>query len=294
MAISYVELGGTLFIPAIHKDLLQVVDGVKYPNLKSVVIDTEDSISDAKLPDAMKAVQETLLNFKKSSLFVFIRPRDTTIFKEILNFKNIDKVDGFILPKFSLSNAQKYLSLLENSQHSIMPSIEGSELFEESKLIELRDIVLPYKNKITLIRFGLEDMLRQLKMKRKCDESIFDFSVTNSILGNFLAIFKSSGFEISAGVYPCFKDTDGFINDVQRDLKEGLFSKTIIHPNQIEIINELYKVSQQEYDEALEISTKEKAIFNQNGKMAESSTMLPFSEFILRRAKVYGVSKKVL
>ena len=288
--IDSIELGGTLFIPATHKDLLQVVSGEKYPHLKSVLVDSEDSICDSELSQAIESIKKMLKTLQKSAVLVFLRPRNIEILQLFLTFDGIEKIDAFILPKFSLSNADSYLNILEDSQHLIMPSIEGSELFEQSKLIDLKIKLLPYQHKILLIRFGLEDMLRQLKMKRKCEDSIFDFSVTNSVLGNFIAIFKSADFEISGGVYPCFKDADGFIKDVQRDLKEGLFSKTIIHPNQIEIINELYKVTQDEFEKALELIESKTALFNQNDIMAEKTTMTPSSKTIVKRAEVYGLA----
>jgi len=283
------RLGGTLFIPATHKNLISVANAEKYLGLKSIVIDTEDSISKDNFVDALKSIKNFLKSFKKSKVLVFLRPRDTKTLKEFLNYKNINKIDGFVLPKFSLTNADNYFDILKNSPLSIMPSIEGDELFDLNKLIKLKEKLLPYKSKIILIRFGLEDMLKQLKMRRGCDESIFDFSVTSVVLGNFIAIFKSAGFEISGGVYPCFKDLKGFEKDVLRDLKEGLFSKTIIHPNQIDIINKLYKVTQEEYDESLEIYNSKVAIVSKNNKMLEINTMYPHAKFMLQRAKIYGI-----
>ena len=283
------ELAGTLFVPATHKDLKIIVSGVKYPNLKSVLIDTEDSISNELLDLAIESIKDLLETYVKSTLLVFIRPRNIKILEEILLFKNIEKIDGFILPKFSLCNADDYLQTLRDSKYIIMPSIEGEELFDSAKLIELKNKLLTHKDKISLVRFGLEDMLRQLKMRRTCEDSIFDISVTSSVIGNFIAIFKSSGFDVSGGVYPCFNDSQGFKKDLLRDLKEGLISKTIIHPNQIDIINELYKVEQKDYDEALEICNFGDAVFNQTGKMAETTTMLTYSQEIIKRAKLYGI-----
>mgnify|MGYP002640409517 CR=1 FL=1 len=287
--IDYIELGATLFIPATHKDLEIIVDDKKYKNLKSVLIDTEDSIANSELKDALINVQNTVKNMQKTKLLVFIRPRSIKILKQMLEYKNIENIDGFILPKFSLDNVDKYLKIFFNTKFYLMPSIEGQELFDVSKLIQLRDKLLEQKEKIILVRFGLEDMLKQLKMRRKCEESIFDFSVTSSVLGNFLAIFKSSGFEVSGGVYPCFKDNEGFRKDVIRDLKEGLFSKTIIHPSQIDIAHDVYKVSQKEYQEAKEICTTKSEVMNQNDKMAERKTMSPHSHYILQRENFYGI-----
>ena len=291
MMRDYISLGGTLFIPAIHSNLKSILNEKKYKNLKSVAIDTEDSIKETDVKVALKYVKNILEDFEKTELLVFIRPRNVEILKEILNYENIEKIDGFILPKFSLLNAREYLKVLEETKFSIMPSIETEELFESTKLLELREILLCHSEKIILIRFGLEDMLRQLKMRRKCGDSIFDFSVTSSVLGNFLAIFKSAGFEVSGGVYPCFKDKEGFKKDVIKDLREGLFSKTIIHPSQVEIINELYKVSKEEYEEAKLIISLKTGVGASDGKMLESETMTPYAKYILNRADKYGIKK---
>ncbi|WP_304545946.1 HpcH/HpaI aldolase/citrate lyase family protein [Sulfurimonas microaerophilic] len=289
--INYLKLGGTLFIPASHKNLNEILNN-KYPELKSLVIDFEDGLEQTKLQSAYKTVESLLEKHQKKSPYLFLRPKDQMHLKELLKMSNIETVDGFILPKFSLTNAQEYLEVLEGTNFYIMPSIEGKELFDVEKLQRLKKMLLTNKQKILLVRFGLEDMLRQLTMRRGCDESIFDFSVTNVVLGNFLSIFKSEGFAISGGVYPCFKDEEGFKRDVLRDLKEGLFSKTIIHPNQIAVVNELYKVSESEYKEAKAMQESTQVVFNQNGKMAEKHTMLSYSELVLQRAEIYGIKNR--
>lgn len=288
-SLHYIELGATLFVPATHKNLAQIISGAKYQNLKSVVIDTEDAISESDLSYSMEVIKNLLTLFKKNKLLVFIRPRNIEILKELLSYESIDQIDGFVLPKFSLINAQEYLNTLKLSSHLIMPSVEGKELFDTNKLIKLKDILVQYKEKIILVRFGLEDMLRQLSMKRRCEDSIFDIAVTSSILGNLLAIFKSAGFGVSGGVYPCFNDEVGFIKDVRRDLKEGLFSKTIIHPAQIELAHDIYKVTLDELNEANSLLSSSQAIINLDGKMGEINTMSPYARLIKLREKIYGV-----
>lgn len=289
--IQAMELGGTLFIPANHKNLQTIVSGEKYTQLKSIVVDTEDSIAENDVKEVMLSLESMLEEFIKSDLFVFIRPRNVSILKTLLSNKNIDEIDGFVLPKFSLNNADEYLHALKNTEFSFMPSIEGEELFDMQKLALLKEKILPLRSKIILVRFGLEDMLRQLQMKREAHDSIFDFSVTNVVLGNFLALFKGDGFCVSGGVYPFFSDREGFIKDVQRDLKEGLVSKTIIHPEQIEPLNDYYKVSKKEYEEAKEVLESTQAVFNQDGAMAERTTQIPFSKKTLKRAEIYGLRK---
>ena len=289
--IDYIDLGATLFVPSTHKNLPQILKREKYPNLKSIVIDAEDGINDDELEDAKNIINNILKNYQKTNLLVFIRPREADTLKEFLGYENIDKIDGFILPKFSLDNADAYLELLSKSKHSFMPSIEGSELFDTDALKELREKISNYKERVILVRFGLEDMLRQLSMKRSCEYSIFDYAVCASVLGNFLAVFKSSGFAVSGGVYPCFENKKSFIKDVKRDLKEGLFSKTIIHPSQIDLVHDIYKVSELELQDAKKILDEHRAVINLDGKMGEVKTMSPYSKEIIKRAEVYGIKE---
>jgi len=287
--IHYTELGATLFIPAVHPKLFSIVQGEKYPTLQAVVIDTEDGIAKESFADALNSIQDLLLQLDTPKPLVFLRPRNAEVLESFLSLAFIQKVDGFVLPKFSLNNAQSYLSLLEDREFVWMPSIEGEEIFEEEKLLALRTLFLEHKKSIPLIRFGLEDILRQLSLRRRCEDSVFDLATGNFLLGRFITLFKSVGFCVSGGVFPCYKDDIGFIKDVQRDLKEGLFSKTMIHPQQILLLQDLYKVAKRDFDEALEILLQEEAVFAQNGKMAEKVTMSPYSEEIIMRAQIYGL-----
>ena len=289
-SLDYLELGGTLFIPASHKHLNAIVNEKKYPKLRSLVIDFEDGLEQSAFTSAMKSLGGVLARRVSQKPYLFLRARDEVHLKELLQLQDITNITGFVLAKFSLKNADEYLSLMQKSNSLMMPSIEGEELFNHQKLHRLKEKLLTHKEHIVLVRFGLEDMLRQLTMRRECDESIFDRSATSAVVGNFIATFKSAGFGVSGGVYPCFKDAQGFLNDVKRDMREGLFGKTIIHPNQIEPINECYRVSKRELEEAQEISDSQLKLFSLNGKMAEVPTMFSHSRSILKRAEIYGVS----
>ncbi|MDF1878062.1 HpcH/HpaI aldolase/citrate lyase family protein [Sulfurimonas sp. SAG-AH-194-C20] len=288
-SFNYLHLGATLFIPASHLNLQSIVSGEKYPALKSLVIDFEDGLEEEDFDISMQSMDKILQKIQLDTPLVFIRAKNVQHLSQLLKLRNITKITGFVLAKFSLVNARSYLDLLKETKYLLMPSVEGEELFNHAKLHELKELISACRDKVLLVRFGLEDMLKHLSMRRRCDESIFDFSATSSVLGNFIATFKSAGFSVSGGVYPCFKDTKGFIKDVKRDIKEGLFSKTIIHPNQIQVINELYKVSKEEYEEALDIVSSDKKVFNQNEKMAETLTMYSYSKELIQRVKIYGI-----
>jgi citrate lyase beta subunit len=289
-AVHALELGGTLFVPASHRSLDAVLSGEKYPELRSVVIDFEDGIAGKDRPEALLRLEQTLAKLEETKLLRFIRAQDPQMLEILLQQKEIDKLDGLILPKFGLDNAEHYLSLITNhdlrTTKNFMPSIEGEELFDTQKLQQLRDLLLPHQERVICIRFGAQDMLRQLGLRQT--GSIYDMLAPQQIIANIITLFKPVGFEISAPVYPDFSDKEGFQQEAQKELENGLISKTIIHPDQIEPMNNLYKVSQNEFQEAKALLSLNDGVLNLTGKMGEIKTQSPWVEEIIKRSAIYG------
>jgi len=285
--IDAVALGGTLFVPAVHRHLEAVAKGEKFPTLRSVVFDTEDGITEGELEAGVEAIARLLETIGEAGPLRFIRPRDPETLARLLTLPGIEKIDGFVLPKFGLDNAAAYLDLLD--EQLFMPSVEGAELFDVAKLIRLRDILLPYSKRIIVVRFGAEDMMRQLGLRRECGTMLYDLCAPAQVIANLLASFKPCGFDISAPVYRCYNDAEGFEAEVRRDLAEGLIGKTIIHPDQIAPIERLYRVNEAEFNEAQAVLYSEKAVFSQSGVMAEVPTQRAWAQQLYARGRRYGV-----
>jgi citrate lyase beta subunit len=288
--IDAAALGGTLFVPATHKHLEAIAAGEKFPLLRSVVFDTEDGIRSDELDNALKRLQSMLQKPLPSGLLRFIRPRNPDTLQILLQMRCIEKIDGFVLPKFGLDNREAYLEAVVDTPFKIMPSIEGRELFDIAMLRELRDGLLPHRERIIAVRFGAEDMMRQLGLRRDCRRSLFDLCAPSQVIANLMNTFKPHGFSLTAPVFRCFKDTEDFEADVKRDLAEGLLGKTIIHPDQIEPIERFYRVTRRELEEARILMENEEAAFDLGGTMGETATQRPWAMQILRRAELYGIA----
>ena len=291
-SIHPLELGGTLFVPASHKNLKSVLSGEKYPELRSVVIDFEDGLAAADRPEALNTLESRLAALKESKLLRFIRPQGPQMLETFLNLSDIEKIDGFVLPKFGLENAKEHLSLFPLSAspftHFLMPSIEGEELFDTQKLQTLREMLLPYREQIVCIRFGAEDMLRQLGLRRVPGKSLYNMLVPAQVIAGILATFKPHGFDISAPVFPDFSDKAGFKEEIRKELENGFVSKTIIHPSQIAPMNDLYRVTEDELSEAGALLSKKDGVMNLGGKMGETKTQSPWAENVLKRAEFFN------
>ncbi|MDQ7068317.1 MAG: HpcH/HpaI aldolase/citrate lyase family protein [Sulfurimonas sp.] len=113
---DYLALGATLFIPASHKRLEEIVSSNRYPDLKSLVIDFEDGLEKSDFEFAMKRIDAILGSITTKRVMVFMRARDVEHLSELLKLHNIENITGFVLAKFSLTNAVDYLDLLQNTK----------------------------------------------------------------------------------------------------------------------------------------------------------------------------------
>ncbi len=290
---DFIELGGTLYTPATSKHILAIANGEKFDKLKSVVFCLEDAIKDSEIEFAMKNIQSMLLNYKQSNIKVFIRPNNVENLNDILKLENIEKIDGFALAKFGTSNMERYYNVLNeiSQKYYIMPVIESVDMFDDEKLKLIRTYLLTKtKHTILTLRIGGEDMFKTLGLKKSCEDSIHDFHIASKVFASLFSIFKPYGFNITAPVYNCLNHKDIFKTEVIRDIKEGFVGKTVIHPTQAYIVNECYKISIDELNEAKEILNDENsAIFRFQDKMCEPSVHIIWANNILKREKIFGI-----
>ena len=291
--ISPIQLGGSLYIPAVHKNVYAVCNENKYPSLRSCIIDTEDAIIADDLDLALENISKMLNDYEPSSLCVFIRPRNPHILQEILKLKNIEKIDGFSLPKYSTEVMKEYSQIigLSSKKFYIMPVLESHDLFSKEKLESIREFLLSCKIPTLTLRLGGEDMMNYLGLKRRCEDNIYSLVGPAQVIATVINTFKPFGFNISATVFNCIKQEALYQENILEDLRQGLVGKTIIHPNQIDPINEAYKVTSDEYEMAKKmLHNTTDAIIVHEGQMGEKFAHGSWAKTILERAKFYGVS----
>ena len=153
--IDAYDLGATLFIPANHKNIEAILCGEKYPELRSIVIDFEDSLLDHEYERVENVLDSFVDVVIREDLLVFVRPRSHLMLKSFLLKAFMCQVDGFILPKVSVSSLEKYLHLLRNSSKLLMPSLESADMFDVVKLSRIRELLLPTKRSCSCNTNGL-------------------------------------------------------------------------------------------------------------------------------------------
>lgn len=288
--ITAFHLGATLYLPAIHKNLRAVAVDTKYPQVKSIIIDFEDAIFDEDMEYASKNIEKLLADIPPQELLVFIRPRSLEHLQTLLELKNIDKIDGFVLAKCDTQNMKAYFWSLKDRAFWVMPVLESPEIFDASKVSSMKAFFLEHQEQILSLRFGGEDLSSYLGLKRQCEDILYDFYPLQHLLSNIVLNFKSTGFNITAPVFACFKNQEGFVKELLEDLKMGLFGKTVIHPSQISLAHKAYAVSASELEQAHKVLSRDAtAIMASGGMMLETIPHRRWAKGIMIRKELYGV-----
>ncbi len=245
MTIHALQLGASLYIPAIREQLLEIANGEKYPQLRSMIFCTEDSIHLHQTDLAIDKLTQLLEELKKTDKLCFIRPRNPAILEKLLNLKNIHKITGFVFPKVDLDNFKDYFELVKNTPFKNMLTLESKDVFEQQKMCLLRDKLLEenYQKNILALRIGGNDLLQHLGLRRPVDRTLYETPL-GFVMYQLVALFKPFGFELTAPVFEYLNRNDLLIKETQHDIQCGLIGKTAIHPQQIHTIESCFQVNQ--------------------------------------------------
>jgi citrate lyase beta subunit len=280
-----------MYVPATRSDLAEIGNGLKLPNLRSVIFCTEDSVSQADLPLALKNLQTLMPRLDDAPIHRFIRPRNQEVLKALLAMPHINRLDGFVLPKVDLTNLPQYLKILEYfEQFEIMPILETKAVFDLSQMRRLCDFLAksPLASRIAVLRVGSMDLMSLLSLRRDVTQVIYNSPIGHAI-DQLLAIFRPAQFELSAPGFEGLDQPQTLIKELAMDVNRGLFSKTCVHPCQLELIHDAYKAQPEELEMAKAIvNPQSPAVFRFGGRMCEKAVHTNWAVTVLERARNFG------
>lgn len=284
------ELGASLYVPAVRADLLELVNGTRHSGARSLIMCTEDSLTPEELPLALKNLRGVLLQLQACAVKRFIRVRDVRTLDTLLQFDGIESIDGFVLPKCNRQRFAEYFSLLEGTSFHLMPVLETREVFCSSQMAALRDELLApsVRPRILSLRIGGCDLLNLLGIRRSSRSTIYE-----TALGIYISLlagtFRPFGFNLTGTVFEGLNHPEVLRREVQQDLQHGLFGKTAVHPDQVRVIENLYAVTAEELEQAQSLmSAHAPAVFRMHGVMCEKATHLRWARSIIHRSEIYG------
>jgi citrate lyase beta subunit len=162
-------IGASLYVPATHQDLSDIADGRKLPELRSVIFCTEDAVAERDLGYALFNLSVTLANMAANvRLHRFVRVRSPEIMERVLAMTGAEKLTGFVLPKTTHHNFDRYYRQVKNTDHLLMPTLETVEVFDDADMRLLRTTLCApgVVGRIHAVRIGGNDLLALLGIPR--------------------------------------------------------------------------------------------------------------------------------
>lgn len=289
-----IELGATMYIPATHEQLWEVTEGIKFPLLKSIAVCLEDAVHERDVQTAMVNLKILLQkrleqpNFKAPAMF--IRPRNIEMAKHIVDWDLNHSYTGMILPKFTLHDLKPWMDVLP-ANINLMPTLETKEIFDMGHNSELNQALKYDFHKTLCLRIGGNDLLSCLHLRRPKNTTIYQTPV-GILISQLAGLFIPAGFQLSSPVCEHIDHTQLLINELEQDMNNGIYTKTAIHPSQVEYIHNAFKINAEEFQDAQQILSQEaKSVFKSQGSMLEPATHRNWAEMILLRYKTFGLCK---
>ena len=254
-------------------------------------------------------------------------------FTKRLNAKHIKVLTGFVFPKFNSSNAIDYLGHLETLNSSFneilygMPILESKEVIlkesRQQELLALQILLKKYERLVLNVRVGATDLSSWFGVRRGINYTIYDILPVRDCISDILNFLNRNGnsYILSAPVWEYFlvnktmkfdstletdihsslikrttvvdEAVDGLLREVILDKANGFIGKTVIHPSHIKYVNAMQAVTQEEYEDAMQILGTSGGVIksSKSNKMNEIKPHLDWAKKVYQRSLAYGVIK---
>jgi citrate lyase beta subunit len=158
---------------------------------------------------------------------------------------------------------------------------------------ELREEFLANSpERILALRVGGNDLMSCLGLRRMGNASLYEGPLFY-VVSMLMSVMRPKGFDLTAPVFDNLDEDraqEPLLREVTRDVSFGFVGKTVIHPSQVDIVQNAFKVASADYQAALKIlSIDAAAVFKFGGSMCEPATHRSWAQRILSRTKVYGL-----
>lgn len=285
-------LGASLYVPTTHKDLLRIANGELLADVRSLIFCTEDAVADTDLKDALSNLAMMLAHTKeRPDSERFVRVRNPAVMKRILEMKGADKLTGFVLPKVTRHNFDAYFQQIRKTQYMLMPTLETAEVFDEMEMKLFRQCLEQpgVRDHILALRIGGNDLLALLGIRRPRNMTIYRTPL-GAVISKLVTTFRPYGFALTAPVFEHLDSAALLAQEVEEDLAHGLIGKTAIHPSQVALIEQHYRVLHRDVDAALRIIDENSpAVFKLHDAMCEVATHRTWAYRVLEQARIFGV-----
>ncbi len=314
--LIHYSVGALLYCPANNETIVNSILTERFGSKFSLALCLEDTVGDNFVKEAENILIKSLNEIYKQKKFqdfylpkIFIRVKYpeqiSSLYASLQDARNI--VTGFIAPKFCLDTVDTYIDEIKKVNDISSHKIYIMPIFESPTIINLQDrynILYTLKNKLDSIeqyvlniRVGGNDLCHMFGFRRASDETIHDIKPISNIFSDIITVFGMD-YVISGPVWEYYNGPNwdkGLSHELKLDRLCGFTGKTVIHPKQIDLVNEAYKVSEVDLEDAHSIldwnEDTDKMVSGSSNKerMNEYKTHFNWARTIIYLSEYYGI-----
>lgn len=284
-----------LYMPGDH---LHKIRKATTLDVDCICMDMEDGVAANQKVIARETIIKALqtLNFGRSERLVRINPIGSGMEEEELNDILPAHPDGIVIPKVDTGEkitwASKKIASVEEQSGWVRGGITLIAIVETALgIINLREIASADPRLSALI-FGADDLAVDIGAQRTAEA--WEVFYARSALVTHATAFNLQAIDM---VKIDFNDTEGLILEAKQGAQMGYTGKQIIHPNQVNPVQEAFTPDDEAIAHAMNIieayATHQKAglgAFALDGKMIDAP-IVKASEHIIARAIAAGKIK---
>ncbi|MCX4371333.1 MAG: HpcH/HpaI aldolase/citrate lyase family protein [Dysosmobacter sp.] len=311
------DVGALLYCPAnAHSGIVDALKNERYPRPFSLAFCLEDTVREDAVEAAEQELYRTLERIdaaRKEREFylplIFIRIRSPRQLRRLASaFYGFSEIlTGFILPKFFVENCGEYIKTVQDvradtgSDYYYMPIFESASMIDlcrrYSDLAQVKERLEEISDQILNIRVGGNDLSHAFGLRRHVNNTIYELRPVADLLTDIVTTFAGR-YVVSGPVWEYYAGSgweSGLQKEIEMDLLCGFIGKTVIHPNQIPVVNECLKVSPADYQDACRILNWDPASPRlvlssaESTRMNEYNTHFHWADRIIQLARVYGI-----
>lgn len=242
----------------------------------AVILDLEDSVLHYDKDAARQLVKNYLEQFQQHDTQLFVRLNDvgSPYFEQDITLLETTNIQGYVLPKASVESLNE---LLKRTDKAVIPIIEHP-------LAVLGASDIAKMKQVQGLLLGAEDLTKEMNIKRTPDGVEIDYARHHIAM-------VCQAYQIEAIDTPWVQkdNLEGLQKDAGYAKSIGFTGKALIHPNHVEIANNIFVPTIEEIQNARRIIEKAKqsgkGAFSLDGKMID----LPVIE---RAQKLLDIAKR--
>ena len=272
-----------MFVPAHRERMVERALGLGEfgaSKLDVAILDLEDGVPPAAKDEARRRIGDVLARASRDgrgpSRFVRIRRALSDDGAGDLDTVVRPGLAGIMAPKVRRSDEVEWIAeRLETLERDakiahgtvrLIPSIESAAaLLEAPRIAKASD-------RVAGLAFGSEDFALDLGLPTKREGEAADLLYARSAT---VVAAVSAGKLAFDGIWPDIKDAAGLRTDALQARRLGFAGKTLIHPDQIAVVNEIFSPTAAEIDEARRVvHAFDEAVARGEGAVALDGRML--------------------